>query len=186
MIRQSIDVSVGWQALTELLQSPDCTLEILDASESKLNDDTVVAFASALVHNKTLESLDLDGCIDEDDNELITKRGWEALSNLVCNETSIMNTYHSNHILNDVYDDFPDDLVSLLKLNKNEDKTEVARQKILQTHFSGSGDDDTSRMQEFLDMELEMMPAAIAWMGRPTHGDWNDWNVSGLSLCSIS
>ena len=40
--------SVGWRALTELLQSPNCTLERLDASESKLNDDTVVAFTNAL------------------------------------------------------------------------------------------------------------------------------------------
>ena len=65
-------------------------------------------------------------------------------------------------------------------MNRNEDKVEVARQKILQTHFSDS--DDTSKMQEFLDMELEVMPNAIAWMGRPKHIGWRGTNVSGLSV----
>jgi len=65
-----------------------------------------------------------------------------------------------------------------LKLNENKDKAEVARQKILQTHLSSG---DTSKMQELLDMELEMMPTTIAWMGRPTHADWKGANVSGLS-----
>ena len=79
-----------------------------------------------------------------------------------------------------------------LALNENEDKVEVARQKILQTHFP-TEDNDTSNMQEFLDMELEMMPTVIAWMGRLAHDDcgmgprafgkpvWNDASVSGLS-----
>ena len=42
-----------------------------------------------------------------------------------------------------------------MKLNKNKDKVEVARQKILHTHFST--EDDSSYLQEFLDMELEVM-----------------------------
>ena len=170
----------GWRALSAFLQSPNFALQELPLFENSINDDTVVAFANALVHNKTLESLDLDGCYDEDDNELITERGWEALSNLVCNETSIMNTYNSNHKLHDLCDDFPDDLVSLLKLNKNKDKVEVARQKILQTHLSRE-DDDTSKIQELLDMELEMIPSVMAWVGRPIHANWIGTNVSGLS-----
>jgi len=72
----------------------------------------------------------------------------------------------------------PDDLLSYLELNKNEDKGEVARQKILQTHFL---DDHTSKIQELLDMELEMMPSTIAWIGRPNRADWSGTHVSGLS-----
>ena len=38
-------------------------------------------------------------------------------------------------------------------------------------------------MQMLLDMELEMMPSVIAWMGRPTPiGYWGGTNVSGLTL----
>ena len=180
--------SVGWRALTELLQSPNCALEILDASESKINDDTVVAFTNVLSHNKTLKQLDLYDCFDdEEEDELITERGWGAVSALLCNKSSIMDTYNSNHILHDLGCDpsyssldeeleLPDDLVLYLALNMNEDKTEVARQKILQTHFS-----DKSNIQELLDMELEVLPAAIEWIGRPTP-DWKGTNVSGWTL----
>ena len=93
-----------------------------------------------------------------------------------------MYTYNSNHMLciSDEYGELnlPGDIESYVELNENKDKVEVARQKILQTHFFG----DTSKMQEFLDMELEVMPTAIAWMGRPTPIGWSGKSVSGLSL----
>ena len=99
---------------------------------------------------------------------------------LVCNKSSIIDTYNSNHILQDL-NYFPDDLESYLELNKNEDKEEVARQKILQTHFS-TGDGDTSKLEELLDMELEVMPTVMNWIGRPLSIDWKGTNVSVLSL----
>ena len=37
-------------------------------------------------------------------------------------------------------------------------------------------------MQELFDMELEMMPTAIAWIGRLTPIGWNGKSISGLSL----
>ena len=69
-----------------------------------------------------------------------------------------MDTYNSNHTLQDFTDDpiqyedeikknLPSDLISSIELNKNEDKAEVARQKILLTHFS---DDDTQTCKSFL------------------------------------
>lgn len=161
----------GWQALTGYLQSPNF------AVDNNINDDTVVAFSTALAHNRTLECLDLFGCCDEDDNELITERGWSAVSTLVCNKRSIIDTYNSNHTLNYVSNS-DDDEVYCLKLNYNKDKVEVARQKILLTHFST---DESKGIQEFLDMDLEVMPTVIAWMGRPVPIDWTGKKVSGLS-----
>jgi len=122
---------------------------------------------------------------DEDEDELnynylINKRGWDAVSSLLCNKTSIVDTYNSNHTLhyagrhNDM--NLPDDLLSYLEVNKNKDKAEVARQKILQSHFS-----TVDNLQEFLDMELEIMPIAIAWIGRPVAIHWSGMNMSGLS-----
>ena len=184
----------GWQALTGYLQSPNFALETLDLEGNNINDDIVTAFTSALVNNKTLEQIHLYQEVDSDsdydadvDNELITERGWEAMSTLLCNKSSMLDTYNSNHTLHKVSDNheemnLPDDLVSYLELNENKDKAEVIRQKIVQTHFSGSGDCVSSKMQVLLDMELEMMPTAIAWMGRPTHDGWRGTNVSGLSL----
>ena len=163
---------VGWQPLTDYLQSPNFALEVLYLNGSTINDDTVVAFASALAHDRTLKFLSLDDCTDDDGNDLITNRGWDTVSNIICNKTSIIDTYNSNHTIQ--YLGFPslpitDDLQSYLELNKNKDKVEVARQKILQTHFSG-GVDDSSNIQEFLDMDLNIMPAAMEWIGRDVCG----------------
>jgi len=171
----------GWQSFAQLLQSPNCTLERLELTDNNVNDDTVVSFSNALAHNKILRRLICDDCYDEDNNELIIERGYEAVSALVCNETSIMDTYNSNHTFQYFYceysSDFPHDLNDYLELNQNEDKAEVARQKILQTHFS-----DASNIQELLDMELEVMPTAIAWVGKSARVCWSGTSVSGLSL----
>ena len=136
-----------------------------------------------MAHNKTLEQLLLGECYDTDEEtSLITEKAWEAVSTLLCNKTSIMDTYNSNHTLYDVFygdDNDHKEVNSYLDLNENKDKAEVARQKILQTHFSSS---ITSKLQEFLDMELQVLPAAIAWIGRHPPMGWGSTNVSGLSL----
>jgi len=184
---------VGWQVLSDYIQSPNFALTKLHLYGNNINDDTVVAFANALTHNNTLERLHICGCADEEGIVSITDRGWNAVSNLICNKTSITDTYYSNHslwCLLDLYDNHVygrDDagrvlaLASYLKLNENDDKVEVARQKILQTHFS-SEDDTTSSIQELLSVELKVMPTAIAWVGRPSHDYWRGMTVSGLSL----
>lgn len=170
--RNYLVTSAGWQSLANHLQSPNCALEELEL-ENNLDDETLVAFARILVHDKTLRRLII--CQDDD---LITETGWQAVSNLICNKESVMDTYSSNHTLHDIpYMNVPDNLVSSLTLNKNEDKLEVARQKILRAHFSN----DSPNMQELLHMELEMMPTVIAWIGRPAHIGWKGTNVSGLS-----
>ena len=53
-----------------------------------------------------------------------------------------------------------------LELNKNDDKFDVARQKIIRYHFL-NGEDN---MQEFVSMELEVLPHAIGWTGRDDTG----------------
>jgi len=120
---------------------------------------------------------------DEDHDNMITERSWEAISTLLCNKTSILETYNSNHTLEDLgyyfEGDTGNDLVPYLELNENKNKAEVARQKILQTHFSDD-DDTSSNIQELLDMELEVIPTAIAWIGRPV-SCWKGRSVSGLS-----
>ena len=180
---------IGWQALVAYLQSPNFALKRLHLSDNVYNDDMIIAFTSALVHNKTLERLSLGGIYDEEDeNPLVglTKRGWEAVSTLLCNKTSIMDTYNSNHTLQNLgecdSEEFGDKLYPYLGVNENKDKAEVARQKILQTHFSTDEDGGNSKIQMLLDMELEMMPTTIAWIGRPVHHDWKGTNVSGLSI----
>jgi len=184
----------GWQALTGYLQSPNFRVRELRLDQNDINDDTVDIFTRALAQNKTLKRLslyhnpDVGDVSDEDEDDLITERGWAAFSTFLCNKSSILDTYNSNHTLQELCDAYfyhemglPDDLISYLELNKNRDKAEVARQKILQTHFS-SGDEATSKIQELLDMKLEVMPTTIAWIGKLTPMGWSGMNVSGLSL----
>ena len=60
----------------------------------------------------------------------------------------------------------PSDLASYLQLNRNYSKAEVARQKILQYHFSNG----ESNVEEFVGMELEVLPCAMSWIGRENDG----------------
>jgi len=172
----------GWQALLGFIQHPNFALEEFTLGENNVDDDTLIPLTSALENNKTLQRLYLEERYDVDTDEyfsLFTERGWQAVSSLLCNKASIMNTYNSNHTLNYVYCEYLSDDIRLhLKLNENKDKVEVARQKILQTLLSSG---DTSKMQELLDMELEVMPTAIAWIGRPLSIGWEGEQVSGLS-----
>jgi len=172
---------IGWQALSDYPQSPSFALEEILLDENEINDDIIVAFTNALAQNKTLKRFSFFDCTDEDGIDLITERGWGTVSTLLCNKTSIMDTYRSNHIIYDAcYDDDDNGVASYMYLNENKDKAEVARQKILQTHFSTEYD-AISHIQEFLDMELEIMPTAIAWIGKPTPMGWSGKSVSGLS-----
>ena len=60
----------------------------------------------------------------------------------------------------------PAPLVALLTLNKNDNEAEVVRQKIINYHFFKG----EKNMEEFVDMELNVLPHVIAWTGRDNHG----------------
>lgn len=164
----------GWVSIPSLLQQPNCSLEKLCLSDNgdNINDEVAIAFAYALVNNKSLNTLQLgDNCSD---NDAMTTLGWSALSNVLCNKSSIESIYNSNHtvekvIWKDVEKYLPSDLVSHLRLNRNEDKAEVARQKILRYHFANG----VSNVEDFVGMQIKVLPRAISWIGR---------DVDGLSL----
>jgi hypothetical protein len=96
-----------------------------------------------------------------------------------------MDTYLSNHTLETIDDDYygfghddddddndndevilPEDLVSLLEINRENNASQASRLKIIQTHFSGS----EINMQPFIDLDLSVKPFAIAWMVRDNDG----------------
>ena len=156
-----------------------------------IDDDVLIAIAQSLVNNTTLEGLAVGP-----NNPLIIRRGWTALANVLCNKSSIDTIYNSNHTLKrvnenggsvdhmktlgDITGDEGHDevdkrriegreLLHFLKLNENENKSEVARQKIIRYHFVNG----EKNMQTFQGIDLALLPHATAWVGR---------NVSGLSL----
>ena len=98
----------------------------------------------------------------------ITSIGYAAFTRLLCNSSSIMSTYQSNHTLMKICERYslnnnvPEDLRFLLQLNEKNTKSQAARLKIIKTHFSGS----EINMHPFMNMDLCVRPHAIAWMVR--------------------
>jgi hypothetical protein len=94
----------------------------------------------------------------------------------LCNRSSILSTYHSNHTLEHLsgkydgsYDDseLPKDLRSHLRINRENSVSEAARLKIIGVHFTGSNINTLI----FTAMKLKVLPIAIAWMGRGSRRD---------------
>lgn len=170
----------GLQRLSTCLLNPRSVLEKLDLMvnvDSNVDSETVVAFSNALINNAKLHSLlFISGWDSEDDMQsvrhTIDERSLQIFSNLLCNKADIESIYTSNHTLHTITDcgfaesDTPEDIASYLKLNENDDKVEVARQKILQYHFMNG----TSNIEEFVDMEWGELPQALAWIGRNDTG----------------
>jgi hypothetical protein len=139
-------------------------------NNSSIDDDVLGSFANALMRNSKLKELFL-----VDGPEDITAYNWDALSNVMCNKSSIYATFDSNHTLERIFDpdnndgidesQLPSNLRTLLQLNRENAKTEASRRKILNVHFSGE-----FNMQPFINMDLKVLPHAISWMARNEHG----------------
>jgi hypothetical protein len=100
----------------------------------------------------------------------ITSVGCASFSRMLCDKSTILNTYNSNHTLTDT-DLWHKDICSLLSINQKHSTRQAARIKIIKSHFSGS-DINT---QVFTEMKLYVLPTAFAWMGRNngSHGGRN-------------
>ena len=153
--------AVGWMALSTILQRPTSSLtELILRDSCTMEDNILIGFANALAGNSRLETLYLE-CYQS----RITYRGVSALMHVICNSSSIESICTSNHTLKDIGGDLSD-LSPYLELNKRESKAAVVRQKIIRYYFM----DGNKNMEEFVDMELNMIAYAIAWMGMDDFG----------------
>mmetsp|Transcript_38962 Transcript_38962/g.70190 ORF Transcript_38962/g.70190 Transcript_38962/m.70190 type:complete len:580 (+) Transcript_38962:354-2093(+) len=155
------DITVtGWEAFSSVLRNPLSALEKINLWDCTINDNSMIS----LVTNDKLKELVFNT------NSQITLNGWAQCSRVLCNTSSIMDTFLSNHTLEFLrseyhifnFNDLPIDLRSLLRINRENSKSQSARIKIIKTHFSGS----KINLQPFVAMELQVLPHAIAWMGR--------------------
>ena len=96
---------------------------------------------------------------------------WDGWRHFLCNRSSIIDTYHSNHTLEEVgyYDDIAlqlgvlgDGVELLLEINKNYTVSQAARFKIIIMNFSGS----VVNLQPFHAMHPSILPFAMAWMAK--------------------
>jgi len=147
----------GCEALATMLQDPSCNLTWLDLSRNnRIDDSCATILAHSLKGNCKLHSLNLSG------NGAITENGWDAFSQVLCNTSSVNDTYLSNHTLRDLGVgelDLPANLSSLLELNCGADKKQVAIRHILfhHTHLD---------MEPFLEWDLKVLPLAVSWFDR--------------------
>ena len=172
-LKENTDVTpIGWDALSTVLLHPSSALEELDVSQNSINDHNMISFVNALAGNRSLIKMNLS------DNNDVTATGWDAFDNLLCNTSSIMSTYHSNHTLEvlDYWETFEQlgDIVLhteyLLRINHNSSSiSQAARLKIIMRHFSGS-----VNLQPFTAMHPSILPFAIAWMAKGDCVDFCD------------
>ena len=151
----------GWKTLATLLEIPASSLDGLTIfGNNNIGNERAFLFANALANNTTLTALDLFY------GSGITNEGWAYFSKLLCDTSSVNNTYLSNHTLyfvgNDVYeDDFDDvaDIEHLLVLNedgRNQDKGKIAMKKIVHAHSHFD-------MQPFFEWEFKVLPILVEW-----------------------
>ena len=150
-------------ALSTILQRPTSHLmELILQGNVTMEDNILIGFANSIVGNSRLETLYL-----ENYQSRATYIGVNVLIQVLCNASSIESIYTSNHTLKNIGGRIGDfDLSPYLDLNKLESKEAVVRQKIIQYYFMNG----YKNKEEFLDMELNMIPHVIAWMGMDDFG----------------
>jgi Ran GTPase-activating protein (RanGAP) involved in mRNA processing and transport len=85
--------AAGLRALSSLFRSA-CPVETLHLEDMNIGDDGAEALTAALAGNTSLKHLTISP-----DSAGITRTGWSAFSKLLCDTSSINNTYQSNHTL---------------------------------------------------------------------------------------
>ena len=133
---------------------------------SPFQGERLRSFATAMTKNRTLRTLDLG------DNS-INAAGWDVFSDVLCNTSSINNTYNSNHTLtrlitpepiiingntfNQIRETLPGDIQRYLALNQMSNKKKVAYFKILQHSRHNI------TMHPFFEWELKCLPIVVHW-----------------------
>ena len=156
--------NVGCETIATLLRDPNSNINHIDLAGNSINNEGAIALANGLTNNTKLKKLYLAG-------NPIDRSSVDIFKKLLCNKSSIRDTYSSNHTLQ--YLMLPqllvvrENLTSLLIMNKCTNKSHVAIKKILKYHpnidmepffewnMEGEGESD-----------LKALPYVIAWFDR--------------------
>ncbi|KAL7454869.1 hypothetical protein ACHAWC_006461 [Mediolabrus comicus] len=114
--------AAGLRCLAGLFQSGNCCLESLYLDKMRIGDDGSEALAFGLTGNTSLKHL-----VISPESAEITEVGWSVFSKLLCDTSSLSNTYLSNHTLEHIGDNFyytsgPDGLVPSVVLHSDRDE----------------------------------------------------------------
>lgn len=177
----------GWESLATILEDPNSNLKTLSVTNSNIDDQTAIKLARVLAKNNMLEALNMG------DNPSITaSHGWSALSNILCDISSVNATFLSNHTLCLMDACIETNLgtawfvdIDMLRCNRSRDKRRVATIKILKHH-------EDFDMKPFFEWEFKVLPLVISWLERASSYDMRyarldlpDTNIEGRKLSSI-
>jgi len=146
--------SRGWKQIATMLEAPNSNLEELYIMRNNIDDDALTSFANALMNNHTLTQLYFT-----DTSISIEGQVSRAFSKLLCDTSSINSTFLSNHTLQFVSSKLSRRLKPNFKLNKKDDKKEVAMIKILKHHHDFD-------LTPFFEWEFKVLPLMIDWFER--------------------
>eukprot|EP00984_Skeletonema_dohrnii_P009307 scaffold3549_cov110-Skeletonema_dohrnii-CCMP3373.AAC.9 len=147
--------AVGLRSLAPFFRSDNCCLEGLELWGVNFGDEGAAALADGLKGNKSLTTLQFTS-----DGSDITARSWAAFSKLLCDTSSVNNTYLSNHTLETIggysINVFPSDFVEYLRFNKLQNCA-AAICKILDNH----PDID---IEPLFKWKLKCLPLVVRWL----------------------
>jgi hypothetical protein len=162
----------GWAQFANALKST--RLKVLRLGEYahgvRTNDSFALHFAKALARTE-ITALEVLNLYDENENPAISSHVWDAYCKILCNNASIDSIVASNHTLYEMvepresnFDYIPFDctMADLLHINRNKNKAEVVRTKILKYFLS----DGANVGIAFADFAMTTMPTVIGWLGR--------------------
>ena len=151
--------TLGLSVLAPIFQSEKCCLKVLYLYDTNLEDNGAVALSNGLRGNKSLTKV-----IFWRGN--VTDVGWDAFERLLCDTSSVNNTYCSNHTLQEIGYGHPasiklkvQDLLRLNKLKYLDCGVNVPICKILMSHSH-------INMIHSLQWKFELFPFVVKWFER--------------------
>ena len=166
----------GLRFLLDSMQAASCSLKHLILPD--IGDDGAEVLARGLTGNTSLKFLHLFGDYENGNMPTVTPAGWSAFIKVLCDTSTINNTYLSNHTIRELWDDHPidgwwyttfehveeykdigQDLTLYLRLNKKYPQ-HAARCKILMNHKHL---DLTPLLRQ---LEFKCLPLVIDWFER--------------------
>ena len=179
--------NAGCEALSTLLEHTNSTLQALDLETNQIGNEGATAIADSLANNTKLEALDLR-------RNLFDPSVLGIFCTVLCNTSSVNDTYHSNHTLDKLLlsdgqqEQHTDHLATLLTMNEETNKSHVAIRKILKYHpnidmkplFEWDADGEQT---------LKALPYVIDWFEKAKEAvsgdDGGDYNIEERQLSAI-
>ncbi len=169
------------------LQSPTCSLQVLDICSINIGDEGALALVDAMTHNKSLKVLGISS------SSGVSVTGLQAFSKLLCDSSAPNNAYLSNHTLRSIgypvgrnsvaAKCYKNNISPWLEVNKNSSSSNMAAKIKVLSCFPDLN------MTPLFQWELKLLPFAKDWFQHitPTDEGWGDLaeNIRSRELSAI-